>query len=97
MADNSFVENIKSKLSAALSPERLEIRDDSGRHKGHAGAPADGNSHYHVMIVSAAFEGLALPARHRLVYTALADEMRQHIHALSLETLTLQEYNHKYN
>jgi BolA protein len=96
MAGHTFIEHMKNKL-AVLEPIHLEINDDSARHEGHAGSRPGGESHFSVKIVSAAFDGLNLPARHRLVYAALAEEMKGKIHALAIEAMTLQEYNHKYH
>ena len=45
---------IRCKLAAGLEPEQLEIVDDSDRHAGHAGARTGGESHFTVVIVSAA-------------------------------------------
>ena len=72
---------------ASLAPARLEISDDSHEHVGHAGA-ASGGGHYHVTIVSQAFAGKNLLARHRLVYQALGDLMQQRIHALAIAAYT---------
>lgn len=84
------VDVIREKLTAALAPVALEIEDDSASHRGHAGA-AGGGGHFGVYVVSALFEGRGLVARHRLVYDALAAEMRGPIHALALRTLTPAE------
>ena len=73
---------IEQRLRAALAPERLEIVDDSAAHAGHAGAREGG--HFTVRIVSTAFAGKPLIQRHRLVHAAVADLMRQEIHALSI-------------
>ena len=75
---------IRSALEAALSPDELEIVDDSQRHAGHAGA-RDGRGHFRVRIVSGAFAGKLPIARHRAVYAALGDLMETDIHALSIE------------
>jgi BolA protein len=83
-------EVLRDKLSAALAPSVLEIEDDSARHRGHAGA-AGGGGHFNVYVVSAAFDGKGLVARHRLVYEILADEMKGPVHALALRTLTPAE------
>lgn len=80
----SRVERIRAALEAAFAPERLEVRDDSHLHAGHAGA-RDGRGHYSVVIVSAAFAGLSMLARHRAVYAALGEMMATDIHALSIE------------
>lgn len=79
---------IERKLTAGLAPTRLDIIDDSHRHQGHGGSHADGESHFTVEVVSAAFDGKPKVARQRLVYELLAEEMRTRIHALSLSTLT---------
>jgi BolA family transcriptional regulator, general stress-responsive regulator len=77
---------IRSKLTAALSPSRLEIVDESHHHKGHAEARPNGETHFRVEIVSDAFRGKSRIERQRLVYAALAEEMSHDIHALSLVT-----------
>ena len=74
---------IGRRLRDALAPERLEIVDDSAAHAGHAGAREGG--HFTVRIVSTAFAGKPLIQRHRLVHAAVADLMRQEIHALSIK------------
>lgn len=87
-----IIDLIKSKLSAALTPERLEIVDNSQAHAGHAGAQS-GGGHYHVMIVSDAFTGKSLVQRHQLIYKALGELMKQEIHALGIEAFTPTESN----
>ena len=57
-------------LRERFRPAHLEIRDDSARHAGHAGA-ASGGGHFEVVIVSAAFEGRTLLDRHRMVNEAV--------------------------
>jgi len=72
---------------AALAPVRLELRDESGQHAGHAGARPSGGSHWQLTIVSEAFRGKNAVARHRMVYEALGDLMKRDIHALKIEAL----------
>jgi BolA family transcriptional regulator, general stress-responsive regulator len=80
----------------ALKPELLEIVDDSASHAGHAGAHAHaartGNStavvegtHFEITVVSAAFAGKPLVARHRMIYALLDDLMKTQIHALKID------------
>ncbi|HZW17576.1 BolA family protein [Luteimonas lutimaris] len=78
---------IRAALQAAFAPTVLEVRDDSHRHAGHAGA-RDGRGHFDVVIASAAFEGMLPLARHRAVYAALGDLMETDIHALSIRAST---------
>ena len=77
---------IEKKLNEALSPQSLKITDQSDQHVGHAGARPEGESHFHVEVVSAAFEGKSRIECQRLVYQVLAEEMADGIHALSLLT-----------
>ena len=80
------VERLRAALEAALHPALLEIRDDSARHAGHAGAREGG--HFHVTITAAAFEGVPAVQRHRMVYAAAAELMGRDIHALSIDART---------
>ena len=91
MSTGDTIAVIREKLQQTLSPLRLEILDESWKHAGHEGARA-GGGHYAVTIVSEAFAGLGLAERHRLVYRALAGEMKRTIHALALRTLDPSEW-----
>lgn len=86
-----IADRIRSKLEAALSPVRLDIQDDSAKHSGHSGAREGGESHFSVLIVSDAFEGLNRVARQRRVNTILADELAGPVHALSIQAKTPAE------
>ena len=87
----SVADAIRAKLTAAFAPQRLDIYDESEKHHGHAGARDGGESHFRVMIVSAAFGGLSRVDRHRRINETLADELRAQVHALALTTLTPDE------
>ena len=78
-------EMVRERLYQDLGAEFVEVDDQSHLHAGHPGAAA-GGSHFEVVVVSKAFEGLATLARHRLVYEAMGDAMTQDIHALSIKT-----------
>ena len=86
---NDRVAIIRAALEA-LSPTALEIRDDSHKHAGHAGA-RDGRGHFTVRVISDRFEGLSLLKRHRLVYDALGPLMRTDIHAMAIQVRTPEE------
>ena len=83
----AIFEAIHDKLTAAFSPTRLDIEDDSARHAGHAGASASGESHFNVVIQAQAFEGAPRVARQRMVYQTLAEELAGPLHALSVKAL----------
>ena len=87
----TVAETIRAKLTAALQPAVLNIEDQSERHRGHSGYREGGETHFHVEIVSAAFDGLPRVARHRKVYEILADELAAGVHALALTTDTPAE------
>jgi acid stress-induced BolA-like protein IbaG/YrbA len=71
-------ELIHGYLAAGLECTHLEV-DGDGRH-------------FTALIVSPAFAGKRLIQRHQIVYAALGDRMREEIHALSMKTLTPDEY-----
>lgn len=83
------VERIREALTA-LQPVRLDIRDDSAKHAGHAGA-RDGRGHFSVSIVSAAFDGLSPIQRHKRVYAAMGTLMDTDVHALAIAAKTPAE------
>jgi BolA protein len=84
------VDMLRTRLTEALEPTRLEIIDQSAAHAGHEGAKG-GGGHYVVTIVSAAFAGLPLLKRHRLVYAAVGEAMKDEIHALSIRAYAPDE------
>ena len=87
----SVADTIRRKLTERFAPVRLDLVDESQRHAGHVGARPEGETHFALTIVSAAFTGLSRVARQRLVYAALAAELASRVHALSLTTRTPEE------
>lgn len=81
---------IKRYLTEALQPQLLEIIDNSAAHAGHAGT-RNGGGHYHITIISEAFEGKSLVQRHQLIYKALGDMMKDEIHALGINATSPSE------
>jgi BolA family transcriptional regulator, general stress-responsive regulator len=80
----SRVERIRTVVQDSLHPIRIEIRDDSAAHAGHAGG--GGKGHFYLYIVSDVFSGKSLVERHRLVHDVLAALLETDIHALALST-----------
>lgn len=76
---------LESKLQAAFDPISLEVMDESSQHHGHAGARADGESHFRVRIVASAFQGKSRVEQHRLINGVLAEELKERVHALAIE------------
>jgi acid stress-induced BolA-like protein IbaG/YrbA len=70
-------ESIKASIEQGLDCQQVDVAGD-----GH---------HFEALIVSPAFRGLSRVARHRLVYAAMGERMREEVHALSMQTLTPEE------
>jgi len=71
-------ESIESSIQAGLACERVEVLGDG--------------QHFQALVVSAAFAGKSRIQRHQLVYAALGERMREEVHALSMKTLTPEEF-----
>ena len=84
---------IKDRLQKNMHLEHFEIKDFTGRHLNHK--LHEGGFHLEAVIVSKEFEGKNLIDRHRLVYDSVSDLMKHEIHALSMKTLTPEEWEKK--
>ena len=82
-----LAQEITQRLQAALAPTRLEVINDSDKHRGHAGHDGSGESHFTVVVESPAFAGQSRVARQRAVNAALADLLAERIHALSIKAI----------
>ncbi|MEK6708919.1 MAG: BolA/IbaG family iron-sulfur metabolism protein [Pseudomonadota bacterium] len=71
-------ESIQTHIETALPCELVQVEGD-----GH---------HFNAIIVSAEFRGKNMVQQHQLVYRALGDRMKQEIHALSMKTLTPEQW-----
>jgi len=71
-------ESIQTHIETALPCELVQVEGD-----GH---------HFNAVIVSAEFRGKNMVQQHQLVYHALGDRMKQEIHALSMKTLTPEQW-----
>lgn len=81
----STKERITRTLTDTFRPLRLEVVDESERHKGHAGARPEGETHFRVRIVAQAFAGMTRLEMHRAINKALEDEIANGVHALAIE------------
>jgi len=87
----SIANEMQTKLSKGLAPTELHIEDQSAHHAGHSGARPEGETHFRVRVVSKVFEGMGRLARQRLIHELLSEELRAHIHALSIDARTPNE------
>lgn len=75
----------------STTPELIHSYISAGLECTHLQVEGDGQ-HFTAVIVSPSFAGKRPIQRHQLVYAALGDRMREEIHALSMKTLTPDEY-----
>ncbi|MAO55742.1 MAG: BolA family transcriptional regulator [Rhodospirillaceae bacterium] len=80
--------SIETKLAENLTPEHLEVINESHMHS----VPPGSESHFKVIVVSPQFDGLNRVRRHQAVNAVLADELAGPVHALSMETYTAPEW-----
>jgi BolA protein len=80
--------DIERKLAEGIQPLHMQVENESSNHN----VPPGSESHFKVVLVSNDFDGKNLLARHRLVNTVLADELKSKIHALALHTYTESEW-----
>ncbi|WP_340586772.1 BolA family protein [Erythrobacter alti] len=78
-------QEIETLLTEALSPSHLEVSNDSAQHSGHSGDDGSGESHFSVVIESAAFAGKNRLARQRMVLAALGDIPGNRVHAFAMK------------
>ena len=76
MADRKSIEEA---IRGAIECSHVDVRGDDG-------------VHFEALIVSPAFAGVSRVRRHQMVYAALGDRMREEVHALSMNTLTPEEF-----
>ena len=70
---------VKEMISKSLPEAQVTVRDMTGT-----------GDHFEVVVASKAFAGKSLIEQHKLVFSALAPEMDQRIHAVQLKTLVLK-------
>ena len=84
-------EMIEERLREGLAAIHVEVVDESHLHAGHAGAKS-GGGHFRALIVSERFAGLSRVKAQQLVYAAMGAWMGKEIHALSMQTLTPEQW-----
>lgn len=77
-------DEIEARLTAAFTPDRLEVVNESHMHAGHAGDDGSGASHFRILIRAGAFAPMSRIARHRAVHQALSD-LNKRVHAIALD------------
>jgi stress-induced morphogen len=81
-------QDIEQQLAQQFAPLFLEVANESHQHS----VPANSETHFKVVLVSARFDGQRRVARHQQVYAALARQLEGPVHALALHTYTAAEW-----
>jgi acid stress-induced BolA-like protein IbaG/YrbA len=74
-----------------VQPVQIKEYIEQGLQCDHVQVEGDGH-HFEAVIVSPLFRGKSKVQQHQLVYQALGDRMREEIHALSMQTLTPEQW-----
>jgi len=74
-----------------MQPEQIKSWIENGIECDFVEVKGDGH-HFEAVVVSSAFRGKPKVQQHQLVYRVLGDRMREEIHALSMRTLTPEEW-----
>ncbi|MCP3730525.1 BolA family transcriptional regulator [Sphingomonas sp. MG17] len=84
IATGPVAREIAERLTQALAPSRLDVINDSAKHRGHSGDDGSGESHFTVAIESPSFAGKSRVERQRMVNRALGDLMAERVHAMAI-------------
>ena len=84
--------SIETKVTEELKPVYLDVTNESSMHN----VPPDSESHFKLVIVSEKFVGLTRVKRHQTINGILEKELREDLHALSMETLTTEEWEQRH-
>ena len=76
---------IRAALEQRFDAQRLEVIDESEAHRGHAGYPQGGQSHFRIRIRAPELAGMSRLARHRAIHAAIGPDLIAQIHALAIE------------
>ena len=69
----------------SLSPQHLDVINESALHAGHAGDDGSGESHWRIVIKAASLDDMSRIARHRAIHSALGQDIIARIHALAID------------
>lgn len=87
----SIQQDIEQRLTSEFSPHWLDVANESHMHS----VPENSETHFRVVLVSAAFDGKRKVARHRAVYETLSTQLEGPVHALALHTYTPEEWRER--
>jgi len=88
MSVQSVIEN---KLSDTFSPDFMQVENESHMHS----VPVNSETHFKVIVVTDQFDGKSRVQRHQLINKLLSDELKGPVHALSMQTHTVAEWQER--
>ena len=78
------IEEIKQRLNSNFINDKVEVFDSRGT-----------GDHFSIIVISDRFDGVSLVNRHRMIYYIFEDKIVNEIHALQIQTYTLEEWKRK--
>ena len=78
------IEEIKQRLNSNFINDKVEVFDSRGT-----------GDHFSIIVISDRFDGVSLVNRHRMIYSIFEDKIVNEIHALQIQTYTLEEWQRK--
>lgn len=81
--------SIRQKLQSIFSPVYLDVINESHKHS----VPRGSETHFNVVVISSLFDGKPLLARHRMINSALQEEIDGPVHALSITAKTPEQWD----
>ncbi len=78
------IDEIKQRLNSYFINDKVEVFDSRGT-----------GDHFSIVVISDKFDGVSLIDRHRIIYSIFEDKIVTEIHALQIQTYTLQEWKRK--
>tara|TARA_B100000427_G_C15232157_1_gene473866 strand:+ start:145 stop:399 length:255 start_codon:yes stop_codon:yes gene_type:complete len=78
------IDEIKQRLNAYFLDDKVEVFDSRGT-----------GDHFSIIVISDKFTNISLVNRHRMIYTLFEDKIVTEIHAMQIQTYTLDEWKQK--
>ncbi len=78
------IEQIKQRLEEIFLEDKIEVFDSRGT-----------GDHFSIIVISNKFLNMTLVNRHRMIYSIFSDKLVTEIHAMQIQTYTLEEWKGK--
>ena len=78
------IEQIKQRLEEIFSQDKVEVFDSRGT-----------GDHFSIIVISDKFLNMPLLNRHKMIYSIFSDKIVTEIHAMQIQTYTIEEWKGK--